>query len=69
MKNKLNERKQTNRNVEQDRSAGPKHATNNNRNEQPQRFIYWDDEFSEEIRRVRKSSGRFTDRYFERDED
>ena len=64
-----NERKQTNRNVEQDRSAGPKHTTNNNRNEQPQRFIYWDDELSEEIRRVRKSSGRFTERYFERDED
>ena len=64
-----NERKQTNRDVEQNRSTGPKHTTNNNRNEQPQRFIYWDDEPSEEIRRLRKSSGRFTERYFERDED
>ena len=64
-----NERKQTNRNVEQDRSSGPKRTTNNKRNEQSQRFIYWDDEPSEEIRRVRKSSGRFTERYFERDEE
>ncbi len=44
-----NERKQTNRNVEQNRSFGPKHTTNNNRNEQSQRFIYWDDESGEEI--------------------
>ncbi len=63
-----NERKQTNRNVEQDRSSGPKRTTNNKRNEQSQRFIYWDDEPSEEIRRVRKSTGRFTERYFEGDE-
>ena len=64
-----NERKQTNRDVEQNRSTGPKHTTDNSRDEQSQRFIYWDDEPSEEIRRVRKSSGRFTERYFERDED
>lgn len=64
-----NERKQTNRNVEQSRDTGSKHAANNNRNEQSQRFIYWDDEFGQEIRRVRKSSGKFTERYFERDED
>ena len=63
-----NERKQTNRNVEQDRSSGPKRTTNNKRNEQSQRFIYWDDEPGEEIRRVRKSTGRFTERYFEGDE-
>ena len=63
-----NERKQTNRNVEQSRDTRSEHTANNNRDEQPQRFIYWDDEFSEEIRRVRKSTGRFTERYFERDE-
>ena len=64
-----NERKQTNRNVEQNRNSGNKRSTTNSRNEQSQRFIYWDDESSEEIRRVRKSSGRFTERYFERDEE
>ena len=64
-----NERKQTNRDVEQNISTGPEHTTDNSRDEQSQRFIYWDDEPSEEIRRVRKSSGRFTERYFERDED
>ena len=69
MKNKLNERKQINRDVEQDRSPGSKPAKNDNRDEQSQRFIYWDDEFGEEIRRIRKSSGRFTERYFEREED
>ena len=64
-----NERKQTNRNVEQSRDTRPKHTTDNKRTEQSQRFIYWDDEFGEEIRRVRKSTGRFTERYFERDDD
>ena len=39
-----NERKQTNRNVEQSRDSGPKRTTDNNRAKQPQRFIYWDDE-------------------------
>ncbi len=69
MKNKFNERKQTNRNVEQSRNSGTKRTTNNNRNEQPQRFIYWDDEPYEKITRLRKSTGRFTERYFEQDED
>ena len=69
MKNKLNERKQTNRNVEQSGDTRPKHTTDNKRTEQSQRFIYWDDEFGEEIRRVRKSTGKFTERYFERDDD
>ena len=44
-----NERKQTNRDVEQNRDSGPKRTTNNNGNEQPQRFIYWDDEPSKKI--------------------
>ena len=39
-----NERKQTNRDVEQSRNSGTKRTTDNNRVEQPQRFIYWDDE-------------------------
>ena len=69
MKLKKNERKQTNRNVEQNRNSRFAGTTNKSRNGKPQRFIYWDDEFSEEIRRVRKSSGKFTDRYFEGDED
>ena len=64
-----NERKQTNRNVEPDRNFGFTGTTNESRNGQSQRFIYWDDEFGEEIRRVRKSSGKFTERYFERDEE
>ena len=69
MKNKLNERKQTNRNVEQNRNSGTKRTTNNNRDEQSQRFIYWDDEPYEKITRLRASTGRFTERYFERDDE
>ena len=44
-----NERKQTNRNVEQNRNSGTKRTANNNRDEQSQRFIYWDDEPDEKI--------------------
>ena len=44
-----NERKQTNRDVEQNRNSGFTGATNEFRNEQPQRFIYWDDEPGEKI--------------------
>lgn len=44
-----NERKQTNRNVEQNRDSGPKRTTNDNRNEQPKRFIYWDFEPNKKI--------------------
>ena len=40
----LNEREQINRNVEPSRNTWAEYATNNNRAEQPQRFIYWDDE-------------------------
>lgn len=64
-----NERKQTNRDVEQNRNSGTKHTTNNNRIKQSQRFIYWDDELSEKTPRLRKSTGRFTERYFEQDEE
>ena len=39
-----NERKQTNRNVEPDRNFGLTGTTNESRNGQSQRFIYWDDE-------------------------
>lgn len=44
-----NERKQTNRNVEQNRNPGFTSATNESRNGQSQRFIYWDDEPSEKV--------------------
>lgn len=64
-----NERKQTDRNVEQDRDPRPKRTTTNTRDEQPKRLIDWDDEFGEEAPRLRKSSGRFTERFHERDED
>ena len=66
MKNKLNERKQTNRNVEQNRNSGFTGTTNESRNGKPQRFIYWDDEPYEKITRLQSSTGRFTERYFER---
>ena len=49
MKNKLNERKQTNRNVEQNRNSGFTGTTNEPRNGQSQRFIYWDDEPFEKV--------------------
>jgi hypothetical protein len=39
-----NERKQVNRDVEQSGSSRSEHTTNNSRDEQSQRFIYWDDE-------------------------
>ena len=49
MKNKLNERKQTNRNVEQNRDSGFTNTTNESRNGKSQRFIYWDDEPFKEV--------------------
>ena len=64
-----NERKQIDRNVEQDRDPRPKRTTTNTRDEQPKRLIDWDDEFGEEAPRLRKSSGRFTERFHEGDED
>lgn len=63
------ERKQTNRNVEQNRSSGPKRTTDNKRDEQLKGFVDWDDESYQEITRLRSRIGRFTERYFERDED
>ena len=64
-----NERKQIDRNVEQDRDPRPKRTTTNRRDEQPKRLVDWDDEFGEEAPRLRKSSGRFTERFHEGDED
>lgn len=64
-----NERKQTNRNVEPDRDPWFASPADKPRTAQPQRFIYWDDEPYEKVTRLRKSSGRFTERYFEQDED
>ena len=64
-----NERKQIDRNVEQDRDPRPKRTTTNTRDEQSKRLIDWDDEFGEEAPRLRKSSGRFTERFHEGDED
>lgn len=63
------ERKQINRNVEEGRNPRPKRSATNTRNEQLKRLVYWDDEFSEEAPRLRKSSGRFTERFHEGDED
>ena len=51
-----NERKQTSRDVEQNRSSRSKSTTNDSGAEQPQRFIYWDDEPIEEVSRLRKSN-------------
>lgn len=64
-----NERKQTNRNVEQSRDTRSTRTTNDPRTKQPKRLIGWDNEFGEEVPRLRKSSGRFTERYHEGDED
>ena len=64
-----NERKQVNRNVEQDRDPRPKRSATNTRDEQPKRLIDWDDEFGEEAPRLRKSSGRFTERFHDGDEE
>ena len=50
-----NERKQTNRDVEQDRDPWFRSTTDQSRNAQSQRFIYWDDEPFEEVSRLRKS--------------
>ena len=64
-----NERKQVNRNVEQDRDPRPKRSATNTGDEQPKRLIDWDDEFGEEAPRLRKSSGRFTERFHDGDEE
>ena len=69
MKNKLNERKQINRDAKQSRNTWAKCATDNSRDEQPQRFIYWDDEPYEKITRLQPGTGRFTERYFEKDDE
>lgn len=51
-----NERKQTNRTLEQSGNTWPTYADIAKRNGASQRFIYWDDEPSEEISGLRKSN-------------
>ena len=51
-----NERKQTNRIMEQGRNSWPTYADIAKRNGTSQRFIYWDDEPIEEVSRLRKSN-------------
>ena len=59
------ERKQTNRNVEQDRNSRPKRTTNNSRNEQSKRPLDWDARDLKTNTWVRGSTGRYEDRFFE----
>ena len=60
-----NERKQTNRNVEQNRSSGSKHSTNDNRDEQSKRPFDWDARDIETNTWIRGGTGKYEDRFFE----
>lgn len=59
------ERKQTNRNVEQDRNSSPKRTTNNSRNEQSKRPLDWDARDLKTNTWIRGGTGRYEDRFFE----
>ena len=60
-----NERKQTNRNVEQSRNSGQKRATNNSGTKQSKRPLDWDARDIETNPGLRQSTGNYEDRFFE----
>ena len=60
-----NERKQTNRNAEQDRSSGPEHATHNNGIAKSKRPLDWDARDIETNTWIRGGTGEYENRFFE----
>ena len=60
-----NERKQTNRNAEQDRSSGTKHATPNNGAAKPKRPLDWDARDIKTNTWIRGGTGEYENRFFE----
>jgi len=65
----LNERKQTNRNVEQDRDSGSTHTSDDKGTREPKRPLDWDARDIETYSWVRGRSGKYENRFFEQNED
>ena len=63
-----NERKQTNRNVEQGRNTRGKHSGNNKGAAKLKRPLSWDARDLKTSTWVRESTGRYENRFFEQDE-
>ena len=60
-----NERKQTNRNAEENRSSRKSDAANNAPNTKPKRPLDWDARDLKESTWIPGGSGRYEDRFFE----
>ena len=60
-----NERKQTNRNVEQDRNPRSKRTTNDSGDEQSKRPVNWDARDFEKNTWIRGGTGEYENRFFE----
>ena len=69
MKNKLNERKQNNRNAQQSGNAGSGGSEDAGRTRKPKRPLSWDARDIKTYSGLSGSTGRFTERFFEQEED